>query len=117
MHWLKHAFAIDPSGPIQPTEDQRSIVDRLCREVVRRRLTTPALLYLEVSRPLNYVGSQILHFFRPILSVMLDTRQYEQFASFLENRGSVDYLVARIEHFENEDASAKRTVSTDAQKP
>ncbi len=98
---LNHAFAIDPAGASEPTEEQARIIYRLCREIARRRLTAPALLYLEISRPLNYVGSQFLHFIRPILAVMLDTSSLERFASFLEKRGSVDTLVARLEAAEN----------------
>jgi len=105
---LRHAFAIDPEGPSEPTEEQARIVDRLCREIARRRLTAPALLYLEISRPLNYVGSQFLHFIRPILGVMLDTRSLEHFASFLEKRGSVATLVARLEDAENQVHQSKR---------
>ena len=105
---LRHAFAIDPEGASEPTEEQARIVDRLCREIARRRLTAPALLYLEISRPLNYVGSQFLHFIRPILAVMLDTRSLEHFASFLEKRGSVDTLVARLEDAENQYHQSKR---------
>lgn len=84
------------------------MVDRICREIVRRRLTTPALLALEVSRPLNYVGSQFLHFVRPILAVMLDTRGLEEFARFLERRGSVDTLVTRLEEAESTYHRSKR---------
>jgi hypothetical protein len=104
---LKHAFAVEPSGPAEPTPEQRAIVDRLCREIVRRHLTAPALLYLEVSRPLNYLGSQAMHFFRPIVAALFDTRGYEQFACFLERRGSVDYLCARLEYFEAEGTKRK----------
>ena len=105
---LSHAFAIDPEGPSEPTEEQARIIDGLCREIARRRLTTPALFYLEISRPLNYVGSQFLHFIRPILSVMLDTRSLELFASFLEKRGSVETLVARLESAEDSYQKSKR---------
>jgi hypothetical protein len=106
-HWLSHAFAIDPEGASEPTEEQARVVDRVCQEIVRRRLTAPALLYLEISRPLNYIGSQFLHFVRPILAVMLDTHGLEQFASFLEKRGSVDTLVARLEDAESSHENRK----------
>ena len=43
MQWLKGAFAVDPPGPAEPTERQLQVVDKVCREVARRRLTTPAL--------------------------------------------------------------------------
>src|SRR5258708_788041 len=95
--WLKHAFAIEPDGSVEPTETQRTIIDRLCRQVHARGLATPALIFLESVRPLNYVSSQTLHFFAPVLSAVTDARACQEFAEFLEHRGSVDYLCRRIE--------------------
>ena len=100
MTWLAHAFAVDPPGPAQPTETQRLIVDRLCREVVQRRMTGPALLSLELSRPLTYVSAQALHFFQPFLTVLMDAAAYDEFAAFLEQRGSIDYICGRLETLE-----------------
>ena len=100
MNWLAHAFAVDPPGPAQPDEAQRVLIDRVCHEVVRRRLSAPALLALEMSRPLNYLSAQTLQFFQPFLTVLVDAAGYEQFARFLERRGSIDYLIERIEGIE-----------------
>ena len=100
--WLRHAFAIEPEGAIAPTESQRAIIDRLCRQVVARGLTTPALIFLESVRPLNFVSSQTLQFFAPILSVVADPQACEDLAAFLEHRGSVDFLCKRIEELERE---------------
>ena len=97
MDWLRHAFAIEDPGVVELAESERELIDRVCAEVVRRRLTTPALLMLEINRPLNYVSAQALHFFEPIVSVLTDTEGYRGFARFLEHRGSIDHLVARIE--------------------
>src|SRR5262245_35805290 len=72
--WLKHAFAIEPPGAVQPTEAQAALIDRLCRMVVERKLTTPALLFLEGVRPLGYVTSQTLQFFGPLISALGDAR-------------------------------------------
>lgn len=98
---IRHAFQVD-RGPIEPTEAQRLVVDRVAMAIARRHLTTPALLFLELSRPLNYIAAQAMHYFHPIASAVLDTRGYEVFAQFLEHRGSVDFLCRRIEHFEQE---------------
>ena len=102
LQGLRHAFAVDPPGVRELTEEQRQVVDRACKEVARRHLTTPALIFLEMSRPLNFIGSQVMHYFQPILSAILDNKGYEQFASFLEHRGSIEHLCRRIEHFERE---------------
>ncbi len=102
MQWLKHAFAVDPPGPSEPTPEQRHAVDAVCRQIVKRHLTTPALVFLEMSRPLNYLGSQALHFFAPVLSVLSKTGGHRHFAAFLEQRGSIEYLCRRIEELEAE---------------
>ena len=70
--WLKHAFAVDPPGPAQPTQAQALIVERVCREVVKRQLTTPAIMALEMARPLNHLSAQVLTFFQPFIAIAGD---------------------------------------------
>jgi hypothetical protein len=100
VKWLKHAFAIETVEVAVPNEAQGAIVEKLCAEVVRRRMSTPALLMLEMSRPLNYVSAQFLHFAQPILSIVTDTAGYRQFTDFLERRGSIEYICTRLEALE-----------------
>ena len=79
-----------------PPEDQ-ALFDRLARWLVERRLETPALLFLESSRPLSFVGSQAMHFFQPLASVLFATRDYERLARLLEDRDNFEILLATIE--------------------
>jgi hypothetical protein len=109
VKWLQHAFAVDPPGPAEPTVEQRAAVDAICREIVRRHLSTPALLFLEMSRPLNYIGSQTLHFFQPMIGVLTDSKGPEHFALFLEKRGSIEYICRRIEHLEAAASAAEKS--------
>ena len=102
MQWLKHAFAVESADRAEPTEREQQAADRVCREVVRRRLATPATLFLETFRPMNYLGSQAMHFFTPLVSALLDKEGYEAFADFLERRDSVDRLCRRIAKLEAE---------------
>jgi hypothetical protein len=95
--WLKHAFAIEAEGALEPTAAQKDLVDRLCRQVAARGLVTPALVFLESVRPLNYMTSQMLQFFAPVLSALADPNACQELANFLEHRGSVDYLCRRLE--------------------
>ncbi len=113
MRWLKHAFAVDPTGPVQPTAEQQAAVDAVCRQIVKRHLTTPSLLFLEMSRPLNYVGAQMLHFFGPFLSVLTNRKGHQHFAAFLEHRGAIDYLCRRIEELEAQWARQDAAPPTD----
>jgi len=107
--WLKHAFAIDPPGAVQPNEAERNLVERVCLEIVRRRLSAPALLLLEMSRPLNYVSAQFLHFVHPFLTVVGAGTASEQLARFLEHRGALEYVADRLEQAEARRAETERS--------
>ena len=65
---LKHAFAIGKSNPFSPNKKEEAVVEKVCNEIVKRHVTLPAIVMLETFRPLNYLGSQLMHFFHPIIS-------------------------------------------------
>ena len=106
MQWLKHAFAIDKPGPVQPTPEQQPVVDRICGEIVRRRMAAPAILFLESLRPLNFIGAQALHFLSPFVTAVVDSNAHGHLADFLEHRGSIDYLCDRIEELDADKPAA-----------
>lgn len=114
VEWFKHAFAIDPPGPAEPTEAQRVVVERLCREVVRRRMTTPAQMILEMGRPLNFVSAQAMHFFQPFVTVLADPTAYNQLSAFLEQRGSLEYISDRLQALETRAAAHPDAQDRDA---
>ena len=100
--WLKHAFYVEGDGPFEPDETQKKALDKLCKGIIRRGLTTPAIIGVEMGRPLNYLGSQTMHFFTPLISAFVPTKSWNAVAEFLEHRGSVDWIRNRIEELENE---------------
>lgn len=117
---LKHAFAVESDGPVEPSDLERPAVDWFCRQIARRGLTTPGLIGLEMSRPLNYIASQTLHFFGPGVWSIVRQQTYEQycaFAQFLERRGSIDYLCRRIEELEAEYERGARDVDAREESP
>ena len=102
---LKHAFALEKADELTIDEKTAAVIDKVCREVVRREMVVPAHMLLEMSRPLNYLGSQALHFFQPFGSVLVDPDAWARFAAFLEQRGSVEYLVNRLDELSKESES------------
>lgn len=97
FEWLKHAFSVETTGPLQPTPSQRIAIDAVCQEIIRRRMTVPAQMMLESSAPLNFVAGQLLRFVEPFLGIVLDADRIRDFASFLEHRGSVEYICNRLQ--------------------
>lgn len=86
----------------------QEILDRLASWVVTKRMTAPAILFLESHRPLSFVGSQamiaaspIVHFFEPFLQSLVGPgyghQAYKRFAELMENRETVERLIIAIE--------------------
>lgn len=108
---MRHAFAVDAPGPAEPAPQEQEAVERFCHWVARRGLATPGVMFMEMCRPLNYVTSQAMHFFSPGIWAIARQQTYEQYghlAAFLERRGSIEYLVRRIEQLEQERRQGRR---------
>ncbi len=92
---LRHAFAVPEDPPL--SEEEHRWLDLIAEKVVRRRLTAPAVFLLQSAKPLNYVGSQVLVFFRPIISVVFPPEKCDQAADLLSRRQSIEALLQKIE--------------------
>lgn len=106
---LKHAFHVEKPGDVDPDEKTAKTIEKICKEIVRREMVVPALMILEMSRPLNFLGAQALHFFQPFGTVLIEPGAWEGFAKFLEQRGSVEYLIQHLE-----DANAQKRGKKDS---
>ena len=78
-------------------EERDAILDRAAHEVVRRRLEAPAVLCLEAHRPLQFILSQGLLVFTPILAMIFGPVPLEKLGAIMQDRGNLDRLVYRIE--------------------
>jgi hypothetical protein len=94
---LRHAFAVEKPGPAEPTPEERAALEPLIREVRKRGLVGPAVLFLESVAPLNNVGAQTLHFMQPMATAVLDPVRYATLAKYLERRGSVAWVVQELQ--------------------
>ncbi len=109
---LKHAFAVDAPGVVEPTDAQRPAVEWVCAQVAKRHLTLPGLIALEMMRPLNWIGAQVMHMTSPGVWAIAPKHiygRYEEFARFLEKRGSMEYMCWRIEELEEEYLEKEKT--------
>jgi hypothetical protein len=89
--------AHDPSDAAVPPEDL-AMLDELAEAIVRRRLGTPALFFLESMRPLGFVGSQMMVFLRPLVALVWPSPQrWDQVQRVLETRGGTELLARRLE--------------------
>ena len=82
------------------TEQQQDLVNRLAHRIVRLGLATVAILFIESARPLNFIGSQLLHFLSPFVLTFGQFPDYKVLSSLMEDRRCVDALLEAIEQEE-----------------
>jgi hypothetical protein len=78
-------------------EERDKILERIAGEVTRRRMEVPAILALELHRPLAFVGSQTLVVLTPMLAPAFGLKNMQTAARLLEDRANIDRLLERIE--------------------
>ena len=78
------------------TEERRNqLIENIAQKVAQYGMITPAIFFLEMNKPLSYIGSQAMHFFSPIVSVLFAS--FEEYAYFFEDRQNVERLITRLE--------------------
>ena len=93
---LAHAFSTRSEAEPFTIEDL-ALLQRIADAVVQRRMTAPAIVFLESLGPMNFLGSQALHFFTPIIELAFSAKEVSQVAALLERRDTTVRLMALIE--------------------
>jgi hypothetical protein len=95
----------------KPTPEEQAMIDRFAQWVVLRSLTVPAIMALETTKPLNWIGSQMLLMAEPAawaIEPMLKAffkfnhEDYLRFQRLLEKRWSMEQIILSIEKFDSE---------------
>ena len=78
------------------------MVAKIARAVVERNLTAPAIFFLESTKPLSFIGSQVMVFFDPLVRSIFNVRGYDDVRIALEDRRNVELLLDEIERYDAE---------------
>ncbi len=93
-------WAMKDSKRSKITAEKRETLDRLAEKVIERRLAAPAILFLESSKPLSFLGNQAMVFFQPIVQTIFNFKTYDDIMDLLEDRDNIEYLLKKIEELE-----------------
>ncbi len=86
-------------GELSP-ERRDELIEKIARAVVERNLTAPAIFFLESTKPLSFIGSQVMVFFDPLVRSIFNVRGYDDVRLALEDRENVNRLLAAIESYD-----------------
>ncbi len=96
---LRHAFGVGASRENNSlSEKEQAVILKLVTMVQKRRLALPASMFLESVQPLNYLGSQMMVFFRPFLTFFFTPAEYDTFQGILEKREGIGRIIEALEH-------------------
>jgi hypothetical protein len=80
-----------------PDAERDALLDKAARAVVSRGLEAPAVLALEMHKPLAFVASQALIVTTPLLGPLLGLGRMQNLTRLLQEPGAVEALLVRIE--------------------
>ena len=90
------------TGPLTSPEDQRDeLVEELAREIQLRGLTTPAVHFLQASRPYRPLGANAMLFFDPVLRGFFGG-DLATASEILADDDGIEQLIERLEELEGE---------------
>ena len=80
----------------------RAVIDRIAKRIYDTGFITPAVLALEMVKPLALLGSHTMIFFGPIVSAFIKADGYYRAAELFEEPENVELLIVRLEQMEAE---------------
>jgi hypothetical protein len=87
-------MTIDPSD--------RQLISNLAQKIVRHGMAVPAIFFLEMVKYMSFIGSQLMVFFGPVITVFIQSDSYYKLTHLLEERQNVEYLMIEIERIESD---------------
>ena len=105
MSWrekIRHAVAVDATGPAEPTDTQRVVVEKLLATIVERGMAQPAGIFLESWRPLGVLTGQGMQALSPFAGILLDQNAWKEVANYLDKRGAILWMLQRMDELETQ---------------
>jgi hypothetical protein len=88
-------------------EQKAQLIDALAQQVVKRGLSAPAILFLELHKPFAFIGSQASIVFSPFLAPFFGFDRVDQYTQLLSERENWERLVERIEELTEEQRASR----------
>ena len=70
--------------------DEKTLLSDFAKSIYERRLSVPAIFFLESTKYLAFVGSQFLVFLGPVVTSFINEKKYYQIQNLLEDRKNIE---------------------------
>jgi len=82
-------------------EERDSAIDRIAAAIVQRGMETPAVLFLEMNKPITYIASQGMIVMSPFFAPFIGANNMRIATRLMEKRENIELLMRRIEDLSN----------------
>ena len=84
------------------SQSDRQLITNLAEKIVKHGMAVPAILSLEMVKYMSFIGSQLMVFFGPVITVFIQSKSYYRITHLLEERQNVEFLMLEIERVESD---------------
>lgn len=78
-------------------QEEEALIDKAAEQIVKRRMEVPAVLFLEMHKPLSFVASQAAVVFAPFIVPLMGYENAQNYTRLFQKRENVERLIRRIE--------------------
>jgi len=97
----------DLDEPLTP-EERDEMIGELARKVVGRGMESPAILFLEMNKPISFIAGQSLIAASPFLMPLFGRAGIRKYSQLLSDRENIELLIRRIEDLSAEKDREKK---------
>ena len=95
---LKEIFTYNSeSSELLLAEDDKRFLEKIAKKIHQHGMVTPAVFFLEMTKPLALLGSHFLVFFGPIINSFIQSENYYRTVQVFEEPKNVEILLRLIE--------------------
>jgi len=84
------------------SQSDRQLISKLAHKIVRHGMAMPAIFFLEMVKYMSFIGSQLMVFFGPVITVFIQSKSNYKITHLLEERQNVEFLMLEIERIESD---------------
>ena len=81
-------------------EQDQLFIERIAKKIYDSGFTTPAIFFLEMTKPLALLGSHFLIFLGPVINSFIQSDNYYRSVQVFEESANIEYLLKKIENLE-----------------
>ena len=99
---LKEIFSLNSeSSEMLLTKEDKQFLEKIAKKIHQHGMVTPAVFFLEMTKPLALLGSHFLVFFGPIINSFIQAENYYRTVQVFEEPKNVEILLNLIEELDN----------------